>query len=102
MRVAVRALDYVIDVNFYPTDPARTANMRHRPVGLGVMGLQYALYAKGLAFGSEEALRFGDEAMEAIAFYAYEASSDLAAERVTYASYAGSKWDRGILPPDTV
>ena len=102
VRVAVRALDDVIDVNFYPTEPARTANMRHRPVGLGVMGLQYALYAQGLAFGSEEALAFGDEAMEAVAFYAYEASSDLAAERGRYASYAGSKWDRGLLPPDTV
>jgi ribonucleoside-diphosphate reductase alpha chain len=102
VRVAVRALDDVIDVNFHPTEPARTANMRHRPVGLGVMGLQYALYAKGLAFGSEDALAFGDEAMEAIAFYAYEASSDLAAERGRYASYAGSKWDRGLLPPDTV
>ena len=84
VRIAVRALDDVIDVNFYPTEPARTANMRHRPVGLGVMGLQYALYAKGLAFGSAEALAFGDEAMEAIAFYAYEASSDLAAERGRY------------------
>ncbi|HVW88888.1 MAG TPA: ribonucleoside-diphosphate reductase subunit alpha [Gaiellaceae bacterium] len=102
VRVAVRALDNVIDVNFYPTEAARTANVRHRPVGLGVMGLQYALYAKGLAFESAEAIAFGDELMEAIAFYAYEASSDLAAERGTYASYAGSKWDRGLLPPDTV
>jgi ribonucleoside-diphosphate reductase alpha chain len=102
VRVAVRALDDVIDVNFYPTDPARTANLRHRPVGLGIMGLQYALYAKGLAFSSEEALRFGDEATEAIAYYAYEASSDLAAERGAYSSFAGSKWDRGLLPPDTV
>jgi ribonucleoside-diphosphate reductase alpha chain len=102
VRVAVRALDDVIDANFHPTEPARTANMRHRPIGLGVMGLQYALYAKGLPFDSEEALRFGDEAMEAIAYYAYEASSDLAAERGRYASYAGSKWDRGLLPPDTV
>ncbi|HEY7003978.1 MAG TPA: ribonucleoside-diphosphate reductase subunit alpha [Gaiellaceae bacterium] len=102
IRVAVRALDNVIDVNFYPTEPARTANMRHRPVGLGVMGLQYALYAKGLAFESDEAIAFGDELMEAIAYYAYEASSDLAAERGAYASYSGSKWDRGILPPDTV
>jgi ribonucleoside-diphosphate reductase alpha chain len=100
--VAVRALDNVIDINFYPTEAARTANMRHRPVGLGVMGLQYALYAKGVAFDSEEALAFGDELMEAIAFYAYEASSDLAAERGTYVSYAGSKWDRGLLPQDTV
>ena len=102
VRVAVRALDDVIDVNFYPTEPARTANMRHRPVGLGVMGLQYALYARGLAFDSEEAADFGDEVMEAIAFYAYEASSDLAAERGAYPSFAGSKWDRGLLPPDTV
>jgi ribonucleoside-diphosphate reductase alpha chain len=102
VRVAVRALDNVIDVNFYPTEAARTANMRHRPVGLGVMGLQYALYAKGLAFDSEEGKAFGDELMESIAFYAYEASSDLAAERGTYTSYAGSKWDRGLLPPDTV
>jgi ribonucleoside-diphosphate reductase alpha chain len=102
VRIAVRALDNVIDVNFYPTEAARTANMRHRPIGLGVMGLQYALYRKGLAFGSQEAIEFGDELMEAIAFYAYEASSDLAAERGRYVSYPGSKWDRGLLPPDTV
>jgi ribonucleoside-diphosphate reductase alpha chain len=102
VRIAVRALDNVIDVNFYPTEAARTANMRHRPVGLGVMGLQYALYRKGLAFASDEAVAFGDELFEAIAYYAYEASSDLAAERGTYASYAGSKWERGLLPPDTV
>jgi ribonucleoside-diphosphate reductase alpha chain len=102
VRVAVRALDDVIDVNFYPTEPARTANLRHRPVGLGVMGLQYALYRRGLAFDSEEAAAFGDELMEAIAYYAYEASSDLAAERGTYASYQGSKWDRGLLPQDTL
>ncbi|HTU31184.1 MAG TPA: ribonucleoside-diphosphate reductase subunit alpha [Solirubrobacteraceae bacterium] len=102
IRVAVRALDDVIDVNFYPTEPARTANMRHRPVGLGVMGLQYALYRKRLAFDSPEALTFSDEAMEAIAYYAYEASSDLAAERGAYPSYPGSKWDRGLLPQDTL
>jgi ribonucleoside-diphosphate reductase alpha chain len=102
IRIAVRALDCVIDVNFYPTEPARTANMRHRPVGLGVMGLQYALYRKGIAFGSPEAVEFSDEMMEAIAYYAYEASSDLAAERGRYPSYAGSKWDRGLLPQDTL
>jgi ribonucleoside-diphosphate reductase alpha chain len=102
IRVAVRALDCVIDVNFYPTEPARTANTRHRPVGLGVMGLQYALYRKGVPFASDEAVEFSDELMEAIAYYAYEASSDLAAERGTYPSYAGSKWDRGLLPADTV
>jgi ribonucleoside-diphosphate reductase alpha chain len=102
VRVAVRALDDVIDVNFYPTEPARTANLRHRPVGLGVMGLQYALYRRGVAFDSVEAAEFGDEAVEAIAYYAYEASSDLAAERGAYASYRGSKWDRGLLPQDTL
>ncbi|HZO37487.1 MAG TPA: ribonucleoside-diphosphate reductase subunit alpha [Solirubrobacteraceae bacterium] len=102
IRIAVRALDCVIDVNFYPTEPARTSNMRHRPVGLGVMGLQYALYRKGIAFGSPEAVAFNDEMMEAVAYYAYEASSDLAAERGRYTSYAGSKWDRGLLPQDTV
>ena len=102
VRVAVRALDCVIDVNFYPTEPARTANSRHRPVGLGVMGLQYALYRKGLAFDSDAAIEFGDELMEAVAYYAYEASSDLAAERGRYASYTGSKWDRGLLPQDTL
>jgi ribonucleoside-diphosphate reductase alpha chain len=102
IRIALRALDDVIDVNFYPTEPARTANVRHRPVGLGAMGLQYALYRKGLAFDSAEAIAFSDEALEAIAYYAYEASSDLAAERGTYQSYPGSKWDRGLLPQDTV
>jgi ribonucleoside-diphosphate reductase alpha chain len=102
IRIAVRALDDVIDVNFYPTEPSRLANSRHRPVGLGVMGLQYALYAKGIPFASQEAVEFSDEMMEAIAYYAYEASSDLAAERGRYASYAGSKWDRGLLPPDTM
>lgn len=102
VRVAVRALDNVIDVNFYPTKATRTANERHRPVGLGVMGLQYALYRKGIAFGSPDAVAFSDEMMEAIALYAYEASSDLAAERGQYQSYAGSKWDRGLLPQDTV
>src|SRR6478609_3946602 len=102
VRIAVRALDCVIDVNFYPTDPAKTANQRHRPVGLGVMGLQYALYRRGEAFASEAGVEFSDEAMEAVAYYAYEASSDLAAERGTYPSYPGSKWDRGLLPQDTV
>jgi ribonucleoside-diphosphate reductase alpha chain len=102
VRVAVRALDCVIDVTFYPTEPTRTANGRHRPIGLGMMGLQYALYRKGLAFASGEAVAFGDEITEAIAFYAYEASSDLAAERGTYSSYTGSKWDRGLLPHETL
>jgi len=102
IRTAVRALDNVIDINFYPTEAAKRSNQRHRPIGLGVMGLANALYIKGVAFASTEAVEFNDEAMEAIAYYAYEASSDLAAERGTYSSYKGSKWDRGILPQDSV
>ena len=102
IRMAVRALDNVIDINFYPTAAAKTSNLRHRPIGLGVMGLAHALYLRGHAFASPEAVEFNDEAMEAIAFYAYEASSDLAAERGTYSTYKGSKWDRGLLPQDTL
>ncbi|HWK28021.1 MAG TPA: ribonucleoside-diphosphate reductase subunit alpha [Solirubrobacter sp.] len=102
VRIAVRALDSVIDVNFYPTEPAARSNARHRPVGLGVMGLQHALYRRGEAFASDAGVAFSDEMMEAIAYYAYEASSDLAAERGRYSSYEGSKWDRGLLPQDTV
>jgi ribonucleoside-diphosphate reductase alpha chain len=102
IRIAVRVLDNVIDINFYPTQPAQNANMRHRPIGLGVMGLAYALYRKGIPFASKEAVEFNDEFMEAVAYYAYEASSDLAAERGTYKSYKGSKWDRGLMPQDTL
>jgi len=102
VRIAVRALDRVIDINFYPTEAAERANRRHRPIGLGVMGLQNALFLRGQAFGSEEAVEFNDEFMEAIAFYAYEASSDLAEELGRYSSYAGSKWDRGLMPQDTI
>jgi ribonucleoside-diphosphate reductase alpha chain len=102
IRTAVRALDNVIDINFYPTKAAELSNRRHRPIGLGVMGLAHALYLRGNAFASNEAVEFNDEAMEAIAYYAYEASSDIAAERGTYSSYKGSKWDRGLLPQDTL
>ncbi|MBI2516510.1 MAG: ribonucleoside-diphosphate reductase subunit alpha [Opitutae bacterium] len=102
ISVALRALDNVIDINFYPTEAAKRSNLRHRPVGLGIMGLANALYLKGIAFASHEAVEFNDEFMEAIAYYAYEASSDLAAERGTYSSYKGSKWDRGLLPQDTL
>ena len=102
IQIAVRALDNVIDVNFYPTDAAKTSNNRHRPIGLGVMGLQNALFVKNIAFTSEDAVEFNDEFMEAICYYAYEASSDLANERGPYSSYRGSKWDRGLLPQDTI
>jgi ribonucleoside-diphosphate reductase alpha chain len=102
IRMAVRALDNVIDINFYPTEAAKRSNLRHRPIGLGVMGLAHALYLKGIPFASDAAVEFNDEAMEAIAYYAYEASSDIAAERGTYSTYPGSKWDRGLLPQDTL
>ena len=102
VTVAIRALDNVIDINFYPTEAAKTANSRHRPIGLGVMGLQNALFKKNLQFASDAAVDFNDEFMEAVSYYAYSASSELAGERGTYQSYKGSKWDRGILPQDTV
>jgi ribonucleoside-diphosphate reductase alpha chain len=102
VTVAIRALDNVIDINFYPTEAAKTANSRHRPIGLGVMGLQNALFKKNLKFSSDAAIEFNDEFMEAIAYYAYSASSELAGERGAYNSYKGSKWDRGILPQDTL
>ncbi len=98
VQIAVRALDNVIDINFYPTGAAKNSNLKHRPIGLGVMGLQNALYIKGIPFASEEAVEFNDEFQEAIAYFAYEASSDLAKEKGTYSTYEGSKWDRGILP----
>ena len=102
ITVAIRALDNVIDINFYPTAAAKTANSRHRPIGMGVMGLQNALYKRNLSFASDAAVEFNDEMMEAIAYYAYSASSDLAAEVGTYSTYQGSKWSRGLLPQDTV
>jgi ribonucleoside-diphosphate reductase alpha chain len=102
VTVAVRALDNVIDINFYPTDAAKRSNMRHRPIGLGVMGLQNALFKRSESFASNEAVEFNDEFMEAIAYFAYSASSDLAGERGVYSSYRGSKWDRGLLPQDTI
>ena len=102
IQVAIRALDNVIDINFYPTEAARNANQRHRPIGMGVMGLQNAIFKVGCSFASEDADEFNDTFMEAVAFYAYEASSDLAAERGTYSTYKGSKWDRGLLPQDTL
>jgi ribonucleoside-diphosphate reductase alpha chain len=102
ITTVMRMLDNVIDINFYPVEAAASANRKHRPVGLGVMGLQDALYQKRIAFDSEEAVAFNDHTLEAVAFYAYNASSSLAAERGAYASYLGSKWDRNLLPLDTL
>lgn len=102
VTTAVRMLDNVIDINFYPTDEARNSNARHRPVGLGLMGFQDALAACGISYASEAAVEFADRSMEAISYFAIMASSKLAQERGAYSTYAGSKWDRGLLPIDTV
>lgn len=102
VTLAMRMLDNVIDLNFYPTKEAQNSNLRHRPVGLGLMGFHYALFKMGIQFESEEAVMFADESMEAISYFAILASTQLARERGTYATYRGSKWHRGILPIDTV
>ncbi len=102
VNTAVRMLDNVIDINFYPTPEAKNANQRHRPIGLGLMGFQDALSACGISYASEAAVEFADSSMEAISYFAISASSKLAAERGTYSTYPGSKWDRGLLPIDTV
>ncbi|TAJ16034.1 ribonucleoside-diphosphate reductase subunit alpha [Patescibacteria group bacterium] len=100
--VGMRMLDNVIDLNFYPTVEGKNSNMRHRPVGLGVGGYQDALYQMGINFASDDCVKFADESMEAISYYAILASTDLARERGAYESFKGSKWDRGILPVDTI
>ena len=102
VRTAVRMLDNVIDINYYPTPEARNANMQHRPVGMGVMAFQDALYQLRISYASQEAVEFADHSMEMISYYAILASSELAAERGAYQTYEGSKWDRGLLPIDTI
>lgn len=102
VRTAMRMLDNVIDINFYPTLEAKNSNLRHRPVGLGVMGLQDALYKLDLEFDSEKAVEFSDTSMEAIAYFAIQASNALAKERGVYSTYKGSLWDQGIFPQDTI
>ncbi|MGI6247714.1 MAG: ribonucleoside-diphosphate reductase subunit alpha [Pseudochelatococcus sp.] len=101
-RVAMRMLDNVIDINFYTIPEARHSNLRHRPVGLGLMGFQDALQMLRIPYESEAAVRFADESMEAISFHAIKASSDLAIERGRYASFEGSLWSQGILPIDSI
>ncbi|GMV94231.1 MAG: ribonucleoside-diphosphate reductase subunit alpha [Candidatus Hydrogenedentota bacterium] len=102
VRTAVRMLDNVIDINFYPTAEARNANLRHRPIGLGVMGFQDALFKLDVSYASDEAVEFADRSMEMISYYAILASTELARERGHYPSYPGSKWSRGLLPIDTI
>ena len=102
ITTAMRMLDNVIDINYYAVKKARDSNLRHRPVGLGLMGFQDSLYALRLPYASEAAVQFADESMEAICYYAYQASTELARERGQYSSYKGSLWDQGILPIDTL
>ena len=102
VTTAMRMLDNVIDINFYATPESKASNMRHRPVGLGIMGFQDALYMMGISFSSEEMVKFADESMEIVSYYAILASTELARERGPYESFKGSKWDRGMLPVDTV
>jgi ribonucleoside-diphosphate reductase alpha chain len=102
VKLGVRMIDNTVDINFYPTEEGRTANIRHRPLGLGIMGFADALYELGYNFDSAEALRFADENQEFISYHAISASTDLARERGVYSTFKGSKWDRGILPVDTL
>ena len=102
VTTAMRMLDNVIDYNYYSVPQARNSNLRHRPVGLGIMGFQDALYKQRLAYTSEEALDFADRSMEAVSYYAIQASSDLAEERGRYSTYEGSLWSQGILPIDSL
>jgi ribonucleoside-diphosphate reductase alpha chain len=102
VRTAIRMLDNVIDINFYTIPQARRSNLRHRPIGLGIMGFQDALHCLRLPYGSAEAMQFADTSMEQVAFHAIGASVDLAAERGAYESFAGSLWSRGVLPCDSL
>jgi ribonucleoside-diphosphate reductase alpha chain len=102
VATAMRMLDNVIDINYYAVKKARDSNLRHRPVGLGIMGFQDALYELKVPYASEQAVEFADRSMEAVCYHAYWASTELAEERGRYSSYRGSLWDRGILPVDSL
>ncbi|NCF17790.1 MAG: ribonucleoside-diphosphate reductase subunit alpha [Haliea sp.] len=102
VSTAVRMLDNVIDINYYSVDAAKNSNMLHRPVGLGLMGFQDALYKQHIAYGSEQAVEFADRSMEAISYFAIQASSELASERGAYSSYEGSLWSQGVFPIDSL
>jgi ribonucleoside-diphosphate reductase alpha chain len=102
ISVAMRMLDNVIDINYYAVSKARNSNLKHRPVGLGIMGFQDCLHLLRTPYASQEAVEFADRSMEAVCYYAYYASTELAEERGRYSSYRGSLWDRGILPQDTL
>ena len=102
IETAVRMLDNVIEYNFYAVDKAKRSNLKHRPIGLGIMGFQDALYKLGIPYDSDEAVRFADTSMEIISYYAIRASCDLAKEKGVYSSFKGSLWDQGIMPIDSL
>ena len=102
VNTAVRMLDNVIDINYYAVPQAKNSNLKHRPVGMGIMGFQDALYEINVAYGSAEAVEFADRSMEAISYYAIHTSSELAVERGAYSTFKGSLWDQGILPIDSL
>ncbi len=102
VKTAVRMLDNVIDINYYAVPQAKNSNLKHRPVGMGIMGFQDALYEVGMAYGSDEAVEFADRSMEVISYYAIHTSSELAVERGAYSTFKGSLWDQGILPIDSL
>lgn len=102
IRTAIRMLDNVIDINYYSVPQARNSNLKHRPIGLGVMGFQDALYKMALDYASQAAIEFADQSMESISYYAIDASCELAKERGQYSSYEGSLWSKGILPIDSI
>ena len=102
ITTAIRMLDNVIDINYYAVPQAENSNFKHRPIGLGIMGFQDALYIKKTPYASEEAVSFADESMEMVSYYAIKSSSDLASERGAYTSYEGSLWSKGILPLDSI
>ena len=102
VTTAIRMLDNVIDINYYPVPQAENSNKKHRPIGLGLMGFQDALYKLGISYDSEEAVEFADKSMELISYFAIEASCELAKERGTYETYKGSLWDNGIFPLDSI
>ena len=102
IRTAMRMLDNVIDINYYAVAKARNSNLKHRPVGMGIMGFQDCLHMQRIPYASDEAVKFADSSMEAVCYYAYQASNELAEERGVYSTYKDSLWDRGILPQDSV
>ena len=102
VKIATRMLDNVIDINYYTIPQARNSNFRHRPVGIGIMGFQDALYKQGIAYQSNEAVEFADKSMEFISYHVLQASTDLAEERGAYETFKGSLWDQGVLPIDSI